>query len=66
MSTELTERRLLPWATGHIEKCYADKSQVVRHRTLKEAEAWIAAQSIIDPAGVSSGEYFIDGPEEET
>lgn len=30
--------------------------------TLAKAEAWINARAVIDPKGVSAGNYIIDGP----
>lgn len=35
----------------------------VPHKTLAEAEAWIAERQKIDPEGVARGDYYIDAPE---
>jgi len=35
----------------------------VPHRTLAEAEAWIAEREKNDPEGVLRGDYYIDTPE---
>lgn len=47
------------FSTGHIRK----KVRLIRHRTMKAAEARIAKLEKSDPQGVARGDYFIDAPE---